>query len=101
MVSAESDNQDFRFLQGVVDAARRDSMNQTRPRETGHQAADEEAANLSKRPGVHVVEVDYKENRCVLFKSSLLHETAPLKGLFRPAFTARRINLTFMFGISQ
>ena len=42
------------------------------------------------------MEVPYRENRCVIFRSDLLHETAPLH--FKPGYRNRRINLTFMFG---
>jgi hypothetical protein len=67
-------NQDFRSLKAVVDAAT--------------------ARGMSEQ-----VDVAYKQNRCVLFESRLLHETSPTLN-FRSGYRRRRINLTFMFGNS-
>ncbi len=40
--------------------------------------------------------VPYKENRCVLFDSSLIHITDELH--FKPGYTNRRINVTLLYG---
>jgi hypothetical protein len=45
-----------------------------------------------------VVEVPYKTNRCVVFNSKLLHETAKFN--FKPGYRNRRINVTLLFGRS-
>ena len=42
------------------------------------------------------VVVPYRENRMVMFNSSLFHETDKFR--FRPGFRSRRINLTMLFG---
>mmetsp|Transcript_30789 Transcript_30789/g.56005 ORF Transcript_30789/g.56005 Transcript_30789/m.56005 type:complete len:103 (+) Transcript_30789:156-464(+) len=49
--------------------------------------------------GVEVVDIPYRQNRCTIFRSNLLHETAPSLH-FKPGYANRRINLTFMFGNS-
>ncbi|CAM9566525.1 unnamed protein product [Chrysoparadoxa australica] len=41
------------------------------------------------------IHVPYKQNRCVMFDSLLLHETAPFN--FKNGYENRRINLTFLF----
>ena len=46
--------------------------------------------------GSAYVTVPYKQNRAVMFKSSLLHRTNP--GRWKPGYLNRRINLTFLFG---
>ena len=40
--------------------------------------------------------VPYRENRCVLFDSSLIHVTDALH--FKPGFENRRVNITLLFG---
>ena len=40
--------------------------------------------------------VPYRENRCVLFDSSLIHVTDELH--FKPGFENRRVNITLLFG---
>ena len=77
-------NQDFRFLQQAVDDAERRSRQ-------GAQLDDGDHDDLpvSKRPGVTVIEVPYKENRCVIFRSGLLHETATVR--FKSGYKNRRI----------
>jgi len=42
------------------------------------------------------VSVPYRQNRCALFDSKRLHETAPYE--FRAGYANRRINLTLLFG---
>ena len=59
---------------------------------------DHDDLPVSKRPGVTVIEVPYKENRCVIFRSGLLHETATVR--FKSGYKNRRINLTFMYGVA-
>ncbi|KAH8098455.1 hypothetical protein JL720_1398 [Aureococcus anophagefferens] len=46
--------------------------------------------------GPEPLRVPYKRNRCVVFDSSLLHETDDFR--FKPGYRNRRINLTFLFG---
>lgn len=43
------------------------------------------------------VVVPYKQNRCVIFDSSLWHATNKVRS--KPGFTNRRINLTFLAGV--
>lgn len=43
--------------------------------------------------------IQYRQNRCVVFRSNLIHETDPSMR-FQPGYKNRRINLTFMFGNS-
>ena len=40
--------------------------------------------------------VPYRENRCVLFDSSLIHITDELH--FKPGYENRRINVTLLYG---
>lgn len=42
------------------------------------------------------IRVPYRENRCVIFDSSLIHITDELH--FRPGYTNRRINVTLLYG---
>jgi hypothetical protein len=42
------------------------------------------------------IRVPYRENRCVLFDSSLFHVTDELH--FKPGFTNRRVNVTLLYG---
>ena len=42
------------------------------------------------------VEVEYAANRCVVFRSSLFHETVPFA--FREGLLSYRTNLVFMYG---
>ncbi|CAE8618996.1 unnamed protein product, partial [Polarella glacialis] len=41
-------------------------------------------------------QVQYKQNRCVIFDSALYHATNKVR--FKKGFTNRRINLTFLAG---
>lgn len=43
--------------------------------------------------------VPYRENRCVLFDSSLIHVTDELH--FKPGYENRRINVTLLFGLAR
>ncbi|HTO46352.1 MAG TPA: hypothetical protein VML91_01825 [Burkholderiales bacterium] len=47
--------------------------------------------------GAKPTRVPYRENRCVLFDSSLFHVTDTLR--FKPGYTNRRINVTLLYGI--
>ena len=67
-------NQDFRSLVAVIEAAK-------------------------ARGTCEQVDIAYKQNRCVVFESRLLHETSPTLN-FRSGYRRRRINLTFVFGNS-
>jgi len=67
-------NQDFRALHAEIEAL--------------------EAAGDLK-----LLEVPHRANRCLLFRSELLHETGAIR--FRPGYANRRINLTFMYGMSS
>ena len=49
-----------------------------------------------KRLGAISRDVPYKCNRAVIFDSSLIHETVPLR--FREGYENRRINVTMLFG---
>lgn len=49
--------------------------------------------------GAAFVDVDHRSNRCVVFRSKLVHETRPF--YFRRDYGAYRINLTFMYGTSD
>jgi hypothetical protein len=42
--------------------------------------------------------VPYRENRCVLFDSTLMHATDTFR--FKPGYTNRRVNVTFLYGRS-
>ncbi len=42
------------------------------------------------------IEIPYRQNRVVLFNSSLFHETAPFK--FKEGYENHRINITMLFG---
>jgi tetratricopeptide (TPR) repeat protein len=44
----------------------------------------------------HPIRVPHKENRCVLFDSTLFHVTDELH--FKPGFTNRRVNVTLLYG---
>ena len=57
--------------------------------------ADEMRAFL-KEKGTKSATVPYKQNRCVMFNSALLHETDDFT--FRDGYENRRINLTLLFG---
>lgn len=48
------------------------------------------------KDGHGAVAVPYGENRAVLFRSGLFHESGPVR--FRPGFENHRINITFLFG---
>ncbi|MET0153014.1 MAG: hypothetical protein ABW298_10465 [Candidatus Binatia bacterium] len=47
--------------------------------------------------GAKATHVPYRENRCVLFDSSLFHATDTCR--FKPGYTNRRINVTLLYGI--
>jgi len=47
--------------------------------------------------GAKSTRVPYRENRCVVFDSSLFHTTDTLR--FKPGYTNRRINVTLLYGI--
>ena len=46
--------------------------------------------------GAKAQRVPYRENRCVMFDSSLIHVTDELH--FKPGYENRRINITLLFG---
>ena len=46
--------------------------------------------------GTQPLRVPYRENRCVLFDSSLIHVTDEVH--FKPGFENRRVNVTLLFG---
>lgn len=46
--------------------------------------------------GAKPMRVPYRENRCVLFDSSLIHITDELH--FKPGYTNRRVNVTLLYG---
>ena len=48
--------------------------------------------------GAEPLDVAYRENRLVLFDSSLYHETQPFS-FEQGRYTARRLNFTFLFGL--
>ena len=100
-------NQDFRTLKAAVEdatahhqklavAAAAQAAAASSPGDAEAQAALETARLAAAEVGVEVVEVGYRQNRCVAFESSLIHETLPVR--FKPGYQNRRINLTFMFG---
>ena len=78
-------NQDFRSLKRALDAAIDEST---------HSAA----GNERSKGEVEALDIDYRQNRCIVFRSSLLHESGTPN--FKPGYRNRRINLTFMFGNS-
>ncbi len=47
--------------------------------------------------GAKATRVPYRENRCVLFDSSLFHATDTCR--FKPGYTNRRVNVTLLYGI--
>jgi len=49
-----------------------------------------------KDQGAKSHRVSYRENRCVLFDSTLFHATDELH--FKPGYTNRRVNVTLLFG---
>ncbi len=49
-----------------------------------------------RETGARAVQVPHRQNRAVVFESSLVHATQPLR--FRPGYANRRINLTLLFG---
>ena len=56
---------------------------------------DEIRAHLVAK-GAKAIKVPYRENRAVLFDSSLLHESDAFR--FAEGYGNRRINLTFVYG---
>ncbi|NNL85790.1 MAG: tetratricopeptide repeat protein [Myxococcales bacterium] len=57
---------------------------------------DRELERLVARSELAAIEVPYRCNRCVIFDSSLIHESMPLR--FRPGYENRRVNVTMLFG---
>ena len=49
-----------------------------------------------KEQGAKPRRVPYKENRCVLFDSTLFHATDELH--FKPGYSNRRVNVTLLYG---
>ncbi|MCX7137416.1 MAG: hypothetical protein NTW47_12490 [Proteobacteria bacterium] len=49
-----------------------------------------------KTQGAKSHRVPYRENRCVLFDSTLFHTTDELH--FKPGYSKRRVNITFLYG---
>ena len=49
-----------------------------------------------KERGARPHRVSYKENRCVLFDSTLFHATDELH--FKPGYSNRRVNVTLLYG---
>jgi hypothetical protein len=49
--------------------------------------------------GAKATHVPYRENRCVLFDSSLFHATDTCR--FKPGYTNRRVNVTLLYGIGS
>jgi tetratricopeptide (TPR) repeat protein len=49
-----------------------------------------------KLHGAKPVRVPYRENRCVLFDSSLIHVTDTMR--FKPGYENRRVNVTLLYG---
>ncbi len=58
--------------------------------------AEDELDSLVARAGVRPIEIPYRCNRCVLFDSSLVHESGELR--FRAGYENRRTNVTMLFG---
>lgn len=42
--------------------------------------------------------IPFRQNRCVAFRSSIVHQSDNLMP-FKPGYTNRRINLTFLYGM--
>jgi tetratricopeptide (TPR) repeat protein len=49
-----------------------------------------------KLHGAQPIRVPYRENRCVLFDSTLFHTTDEIH--FKPGYTNRRVNVTLLYG---
>jgi hypothetical protein len=49
-----------------------------------------------KEQGARPHQVPYRENRCVLFDSTLFHATDELH--FKPGYSNRRVNITLLYG---
>jgi tetratricopeptide (TPR) repeat protein len=47
--------------------------------------------------GAHSIRIPYRSNRCIIFNSTLFHETD--RFMFVDAYEHRRINITFLYGI--
>jgi tetratricopeptide (TPR) repeat protein len=56
----------------------------------------ERLAAYVKLHGAKPVRVPYRENRCVLFDSSLIHVTDSMR--FKPGYENRRVNVTLLYG---
>merc|ERR1712039_334044 len=56
-----------------------------------------EASSLKFVEGARALKIPYKQNRLVMFKSSLVHRTDPTD--FGPGYASRRINYTLLFGL--
>ena len=52
-----------------------------------------------EKPVAKMIKIPYKQNRMVIFHSSLFHRTSKLK--FKKGFLNSRINLTLLFGGSR
>jgi len=57
---------------------------------------DEEIYKLLKANKANCINIPYKFNRAVLFNSDYFHETDKIN--FKDEYTARRINITYLFG---
>ena len=51
------------------------------------------------RQGAHAVRIPYRCNRAMIFNSDLFHTTDEVH--FRPDYTNRRINVTFLYGVRK
>lgn len=91
----ENANQDFRTLKAAIWRAGAGQE----PEEGGGSTRGGSRGGGGGGSGVEVVDIPYRQNRCTIFRSNLLHETAPSLH-FKPGYANRRINLTFMFGNS-
>jgi hypothetical protein len=58
-----------------------------------------EAYNQTHNNTIDIIDVPFRQNRCLLFRSYLPHKTGPIR--FHEGYSKRRINLTFMYGVSE
>ena len=58
--------------------------------------APEKLKTCVKVHGVQSRRVPFRENRCVIFDSSLIHVTDELH--FKPGYENRRVNVTLLYG---
>jgi hypothetical protein len=47
--------------------------------------------------GAHSIRIPYRSNRCIIFNSTLFHETD--RFMFVDAYEHRRINITLLYGV--